>query len=284
MADIRRIKRRIQSVQNTARITNAMQVIASSKMKRAQDRDISGRPYAEKMREVISHLASQMIAFHHPLLTQREVKKVMVVHFTSDRGLCGGFNANLNRHVASFILEDGHPATIVAVGRRGGSFMRRSGVEVCAEFTGLADSVGVVDIRPLSQIVIDDYGSGAIDRVYLAYTRFLSTATQHPTIYPLLPLKPGEREEEKIPEYIYEPNPAQVLSGLLPRYVEMQIYHALLESIASEHSARMVAMKNATDNAHDLIDELTLAYNKARQEMITRELLDITGGAVALTG
>jgi F-type H+-transporting ATPase subunit gamma len=208
----------------------------------------------------------------------------MMVHFTSDRGLCGGFNANLNRYVANFILEDGHPTTIVAVGRRGGSFMRRSGVEVHAEFTGLVDSVKVVDIRPISQIVVDDYGSGAVDRVYLAYTRFLSTATQHSTVNLLLPLKPEEREEVRIPEYIYEPNPAQVLSELLPRYVEMQIYHALLESIASEHSARMVAMKNATDNAHDLIDELTLAYNKARQEMITRELLDITGGAVALTG
>jgi F-type H+-transporting ATPase subunit gamma len=257
-----------------------MQVIATSKMRRAQERDILGRPYAEKMREVISHLASQAIEFRHPLLTEREVKRIMVVHFTSDRGLCGGFNANLNRHVASFILDDRHPTTIVAVGKKGGSFMRRSGIEVGAEFTGLADSVKVVDIRPISQIVISDYGNSVVDQVYLAYTRFFSTAVQHPTIYPLLPFKP---EEKRAPEYIYEPNAAQVLSELLPRYIEMQIYHALLESIASEHSARMVAMKNATDNAHDLISDLTLAYNKARQEMITEELLDITGGAVALT-
>jgi F-type H+-transporting ATPase subunit gamma len=245
-----------------------MQVIATSKMRRAQERDIAGRPYAEKMREVILHLASQMIEFRHPLLTRREVKKVMMVHFTSDRGLCGGFNANLNRLVASFILEDGHPAIILAVGKRGGSFMRRSGVEVCAEFTGLSDGIKVVDIRPISRMVIDDYTSGAVDRVY----------------YPLLPIRPERKEETKIPEYIYEPGAAQVLSELLPRYIEMQIYHALLESVASEHSARMVAMKNATDNAHDLIDELTLAYNKARQEMITKDLLDVTGGAVALTG
>jgi F-type H+-transporting ATPase subunit gamma len=219
----------------------------------------------------------------HPLLVKRTVNKVAVVHITPDRGLCGGLVANVNRNVARFIMDSkGVPVSNVAIGRKGRDFMLRSGQQVRAEFINMSDKPSVSDILPVARIVVDDYTAGLVDEVYISYTHFVNTVSQKPAMVKLLPIEPAVFESGKNNEYIYEPNPQAVMSELLPRFIEMSLYHALLEAIASEQSARMVAMRNATDNAHELIGELTLKYNKARQEMITKELLDIVGGVAAL--
>jgi F-type H+-transporting ATPase subunit gamma len=204
------------------------------------------------------------------------------VHITPDRGLCGGLNANINRRTASLILEQSIPVSLIAVGRKGLDFMSRHGRDIHAEFTRLGDRPGLLDTLPISRIIIDDYTNGVIDLVYLIYARFISTMVQRPVMEQILPVEPAAIPRAENVDYIYEPGPAAVLGELLPRFVEMEVYHAILESIASEQSARMVAMRNATDSANELIEELTLMYNKARQESITKELLDITGGAAAL--
>ena len=282
MANIRLIRRRIRSIQSTAKITKAMEMVATSKMRRAQERVLAGRAYAEKLHQVIADLAAQPGGAAHPLLERREPDRIAIIHMTTDRGFCGGLNANMNRAAAAFILEQVAPTVLITVGRKGRDFMRRHGRELVAEFTGVSDRPTLLDTLPMSRIVIDDYTNGTVDAVYLAYTRFISTATQRPMLQQLLPVEPAKVEHTGEIEYIYEPDARAVLAELLPRFVEMQVYHALLEAIASEQSARMVAMRNATDNANELVQDLTLMYNKARQEMITKELLDITGGAEAL--
>jgi F-type H+-transporting ATPase subunit gamma len=285
MIPIRIIRRRIRSITSTAKITKAMEMIAASKMRQAQLRVLAARPYAEKMREVLAHLAAQPGAGHaiHPLLQRREVKHITVIHIAPDRGLCGGLNANINRRTAGFILEQSIPVNLITVGRRGRDFMSRYGRNIRAEFTQLGDQPALVDTTPISRVVIDDYIKGLTDQVYLAYTQFFTTVTQRPVLWELLPIEPVKTDHAENIDYIYEPSPSVVMGELLPRYVEMQVYHAILESIASEQSARMVAMRNATDNANEMIDDLTLIYNKARQELITKELLDIAGGIVTLT-
>ena len=284
MADIRVIRRRIRGIQNTAKITRAMEMVAASKMKRAQERGLAGRPYSEKIQQVIANLAALPEAGRalHPLLQRRPVAKVAIVHITPDRGLCGGLNTNLNRLTASFILEQAVSVTLVTVGRKGLGFMRRYGRDIRAEFTQLGDRPSLLDTLPVSRVIIDDYSSAIVDLVYLVYAKFISTMVQRPVLQQLLPVEPASIPAAQNVDYIYEPDPDVVLGELLPRFVEMQVYHAILESIASEQSARMVAMRNATDNANELITDLTLMYNKARQESITRELLDIAGGAAAL--
>ncbi len=259
-------------------------MIATSKMRRAQERGLAGRPYSEKISQVLADLAALPHEGRpvHPLLQRRPVAKIAVVHISPDRGLCGGLNANINRMTAGFILSQSVSVTLIAVGRKGFDFMRRYGRDICAEFTRLGDRPSLLDTLPISRIIIDDYTNGIIDLVYLAYAQFISTMTQKPTLQQLLPVEPATIPMAQNVGYIYEPSSALVLGGLLPRFVEMEVYHAILESIASEQSARMVAMRNATDNANELIQDLTLMYNKARQETITKELLDITGGAVAL--
>ncbi len=284
MATIREIKRRIKSVQNTSKVTKAMEMVAASKMKRSQERTIAARPYAELIGKVMADLAMQQRSGEKvpPLLASRPVKRIGVVHITPDRGLCGGLVANVNRSAARFILDQCQPVSVVAVGRKGLDFMLRSGQDVSARFTQLGDRPPVSDILPIARLITEDYTNCVVDEVYLSYTRFVTTMTQEPVIERLLPVEmpPGERAQNA--EYIYEPSPEAVLAQLLPRFVEMKLYHVVLEAIASEQSARMVAMRNATENARELIDELTLTYNKVRQEMITTELLDITGGAAAL--
>ncbi len=281
---MRLIRRRIRGIQSTAKISRAMEMIATLKMRRAQERGVAGRPYSEKIHQVIADLAAlpRGEAPLHPLLQRREVKKIAIVHITPDRGLCGGLNANLNRKAGSFILEQNLPVTLITVGRKGRDFMRRYGREIRAEFIGLGDRPSLLDTLPISRIIIDDYTAGVIDLVYLVYAQFVSTMVQKAFMQQILPVEPAEIPRAQKVDYIYEPGPGVVLGELLPRFVEMQVYHAILESIASEQSARMVAMRNATDNANELIEELTLMYNKARQESITKELLDITGGAAAL--
>ena len=284
MISTRILRRRIHTVENTAKICKAMEMIATAKMKRAQDQARAGRPYAEKISEVIADLAihPQIGEDSHPLLQNRETKKIAIVHFTTDRGLCGGLNANLNRVIGTFISEQIVPVTLITVGRKGRNFMLRAGQTIRAEFTGIKDRPSLQDTLPISRVVIDDYSSGEVDLVYLTYPRFVSTMAQRPTMEALLPVEPLDMPSAERGEYIYEPEPSIVFNELLPRFVEMQVYHAILELIASEQSARMVAMRSASDNAKEVIEDLTLTLNKARQETITNEICDISGGAEAL--
>ncbi|MFC2020226.1 ATP synthase F1 subunit gamma [Chloroflexota bacterium] len=285
MADIRLIRRRIKGVQSISKITRAMEMIATSKMRRAQERGLAGRAYSEKIRQVIADLSniSQAERSVHPLLQRRPINKIAIVHITPDRGLCGGLVGNINRKTGSFILGQQNPASLICVGRKGTDFMRRARREIRAEFSGLGDRPSFLDTLPISRSIIDDYTNGEIDTAYLAYSQFVSTVVQNPVVLPLLPIEPEETTSEHHIDFLYEPDSVTVFEGLLPRFIEMQIYHAILEAIASEQSARMVAMKNATENAGELVSDLTLAYNKARQEAITTELLDISGGVEALT-
>jgi F-type H+-transporting ATPase subunit gamma len=285
MPDIRKVKRRIRGVQNIAKITRAMEMIAASKMRKAQERGLAGRPYSQKIEQVIADLAAlQDIGLQHPLLQRRPVEKIAVVHITPDRGLSGGLNSNLNRGLTRFVVDQKKPISVVAVGRKGRDFAVRYGFDLAAEFVQLGDRPAFLDTLPISNIIIDDYTKREIDAVYVSYAQFVSTLVQRPAMKQLLPVEPAAIPKGENVDYIYEPGAEAVLGGLLPRFVEMEIYHAILESIASEQSARMVAMRNATDSANELIGDLTLLYNKARQEAITRELLDITGGVAALEG
>ncbi len=254
-------------------------------MKKAQERDLTARPYAEKMRLVLANLAahSRDVEKTPPLLKRRPVNNIAIIHVTTDRGLCGALNANMNRKTAAFILEQAKPTVLITVGRKGRDFMMRYGQKVIADFTGLGDRPTILDVGPIARVVTDDYSQEKIDVVYLAFPQLVSTLVQKPVIRQLLPVEPAAIPLLENVEYIYEPNPQVVLSQLLPRFVEMQIYHALLEETASEQSARMVAMRNATENSREIIDGLTLTYNKARQELITKELLDIMGGVGAAT-
>jgi len=282
MANIRQIRRQIRAVQSTAKITRAMEMIATSKMKRAQEAGLAGRAYADKIQQVLSDLAAlPPDETRHPLLERREVKKIAIVHITPDRGLSGGLHAVLNRATLGFILQEKLPATLINVGRKGVDYMRRYYPDVLAEFTSLGDRPKLIDTLPISHIIIEDYAKGSFDRVYLLYAQFISTTVQKPRFLQILPVEPAHLPGQNV-DYLYEPGPGQVLNALLPRFVEMEVYHAILEAIASEQSARVVAMRNATDNANELVQSLTLLYNKARQEAITKELLEIVGGAAAL--
>jgi F-type H+-transporting ATPase subunit gamma len=284
MSNTRMIRGRIRGVQNTAKITRAMEMIASSKMRKAQERGLAGRPYSDKIKQVIADLAALPSGNEglHPLLQQREVKKVAIVHITPDRGLLGGLDSNLNRKTASFMMQQPSQTSLILVGRRGIDYMRRYGRDVRAEFSKLGDKPSLIDTLPISHIIIEDFTKGLIDVVYIAYAQFINTMKQAPVMQQILPVVPDEKAKAHSFDYIFEPSAADVLNRLLPRFVESEIYHAVLESIASEQSARMVAMRNATDRAKELVQTLTLAYYKARQESITSELLDIVGGAAAI--
>jgi F-type H+-transporting ATPase subunit gamma len=278
------LRRRIRSVQSTAKITRAMEMIATAKMKKAQDTAIAGRPYNDKIMQVIADLSAQAAAGGavHPLLIARPVKKICIVDITSDRGLCGGLNTNLNRLVGNFILEQKVPVTTITVGTKGRDFLRRSMREIRAEFIKMNDRPQMADTIAISQIIVEDYKSGLYDQVYLAYSKFVNLMTQKPIMQQLLPVEPATLPKSVSPEYIFEPDAIHLLDELLPRFVEMEVYHAVLESKASFYSAQMMAMRNATDNAYDVIADLTLTLNKARQEMITKELLDIVAGVEGL--
>ncbi len=287
MPSVRDIRRRIRSVDNTAKVTNAMSLIAASKMRRAQNSVLEGRPYSVKIQEVIAHLAAQPMddaSSSQPLLAIRTVERATVLMISPDRGLCGGLHANLNRRVGQFILEQQVPVQAIAVGRKGRDFMARTNQDLKATFTDLGEAPLLVDTNAISHMVIDSYCDGKTDEIYLAYTNFVSTMVQEPVIEKLLPISPAELSSAERVGYIYEPDNLAVLQNLLPRFVEMQIYHAILEAIASEQSARMVAMRAATDNASELAGDLTLTMNKLRQESITNELLDLIGGQIALEG
>ncbi|MDI6815300.1 MAG: ATP synthase F1 subunit gamma, partial [Dehalococcoidales bacterium] len=231
MANIRLIRRRIRGIQNTAKITKAMEMIATSKMRRAQERGLAGRPYSEKIRQVLADLAAlpQEGKPMHPLLQRRPVTKIAIVHITPDRGLCGGLHANINRKTASFILEQTVPVTLITVGRKGLDFMRRYSRDIRAEFTQLGDRPSLLDTLPISRIIIDDYTNGIIDLVYLVYAQFISTMTQRPILQQILPVEPATLPRGQNVDYIFEPCPDAVLGELLPRFIEMQVYQAILE-------------------------------------------------------
>lgn len=291
MASTREIRRRIRSVKNIAQVTKAMEAVSAAKMRKAQQQVLATRPYAEQAREVLSYIArlpnveNELNSLIQPRATIRRCGILLV---TADRGLAGGFNANVLRRVAQFMRErrqKGIEVEVVTVGRKGRDWLLRYDPHIRAEFTNIGDSPQSTDVRPVTDILIDDFTQGYFDEVVVVYTRFFNTIRQVAEVQPLLPIVPATLEESTVtmaPEYIFEPSPEAVLSEVLYGFTEVQILQALYESIASEHSARMVAMRNATDAANELIDSLTLTYNKARQESITNELMDIIGGSAAL--
>jgi F-type H+-transporting ATPase subunit gamma len=288
MATLRQIIRRIRSIQSTAKTTRAMSLVAGSKMRRAQQLALSQRPYADELLALLSNVVGSLheagieeLSQAHPLLARREIRTAGLVLVSPDRGLCGGLNTNLIRVAGAYVAS--HPGLkMVAVGRKGAEFFSKTRTDIIATSGRLGDYPSYEDVRPIARLVIDAYTSGEVDSVAIAYPRFVNTVTQRPEVVHLLPVTPPAGEARKPVDYIYEPDPANVLGSLLPRYVEVQVYRAVLENAASFQSAQMVAMRNATDAANEMIQELTLVRNKVRQEQITKELLDITGGVEAM--
>ena len=286
---VRAIRDRIRSVENTAKVTRAMELVAASKMRRAQERALAARPYAERMRAVLSHLSGTAGSAAPdelpPLLQEREVVHFAFLHITADRGLAGGLNSNMNRAGAALALErqpEVERVSVLPIGRKGRDFFRRAGFPLLADFESVGDFPDMSQILPIARVIINHYTEGEIDQVYIGYQRFVNAAVQRPTIRQILPVVAPDGVEELPLDFIFEPSPQELLETLLPRYVEMQIFEAILEAQASEQSARMVAMHQATDAADDMVSDLTLSYNKARQEAVTSELLDIVGGTAAL--
>ncbi|NTS76236.1 F0F1 ATP synthase subunit gamma [Catenovulum sp. SM1970] len=286
MASAKEIKSKIASVKNTQKITSAMEMVAASKMRKAQERMSSSRPYAENMRKVISHIALGSLEYKHSYMEEREAKRVGYIVISSDRGLCGGLNINLFKQVikeAKSWSEKGVEVDFGVVGSKATAFFNSYGGNIVAQADGLGDAPSVTDLVGSVRVMLDAYDSGKIDRLFVVYNKFVNTMTQEPTTDQLLPLPKAEDEELKHKwDYIYEPDPKEILEQLLTRYVESQVYQAVVENVASEMAARMVAMKAATDNAGNLIDDLQLVYNKARQAAITQELGEIVAGAAAV--
>jgi len=286
MATLRDIRRRIRSVQSTQKITRAMKLVAAAKLRRAQERIMSARPYASKMAELLGNLVSGGDGASHPLLEQREGPRRQIVIVTADRGLAGAFNSNVLRRAVEFIRESNTTeVTLVVVGRKARDFFRRRPYTVKRDMLGFWDRLAYSHASELADYFMQQYRDGEVDEVHLLYNEFRSVALQRPVRQQLLPIPrvaAGEGETEAPVEYIYEPGPDAILDDLLPRHVRMQVYRALMESLAGEYGARMTAMEAATKNAKDMIDILSVQYNKARQEKITKELLDIVGGAEAL--
>ncbi len=286
MPTIRQIRQRIKSVSNISQVTRAMQMISASKMRRAQNATLASRSYSEKAREVLTYVATEPGRNKnlHPLLEERpEPKAIAIILFSADRGLAGAYNVNIIRRTVEFIKAQPCPCKIITVGRRGRDLMRRFGHQIVADYSGIGDRPQLSQISALARGAMDEFLEHRVDRVYVAYTDFVNVLRQVPTIKQILPIPEAQRRQEG-PQavYLYEPSAEQILDRVLPRFVQVQIYQALLESIASEHAARMVAMRNATDNANELIESLTLLRNKVRQTAITKEMLDIAGGAEAL--
>jgi F-type H+-transporting ATPase subunit gamma len=297
VATAREILRRIQSIRNMEQVTGALQAVAASKVRKAQAAVLATRAYSQSAWQVIVHLAAASAEALHPLLTRRApVERILVVLIAGDRGLCGAYNQNVVRTALDFIARRGIPVRYITVGRRARDIMWRMGAEVVAEFHDIPVVASLSDVSAIARAAIDEFLEGRVDEVHLARTDFVNLLVQRPVIQRLLPLSPAEPEEMQammeyivdvqpapVIEYIYEPDAATILEAVLPRFTELQVYQAVLEAQASEHAARMVAMSNATENAAALVDDLTLDYNKARQQAITREILDIAGGAEALT-
>ncbi|MBX3011496.1 MAG: ATP synthase F1 subunit gamma [Caldilineaceae bacterium] len=281
------MRRRIKSVKNISQVTKAMEAVSAAKMRKAQLQVLATRPYAEQARNVLSYIAHLAGGESHPMVTPRPViKRVGIMLVTADRGLAGGFNANVLRRAASLMREKrqaGAEVEVISVGKKGRDWLVRYDPVIRAEFTKISDAPRLLDIAPIARVLLDDYMQGYFDEVYVVYTDFVNTIKQEPVAHKLLPVEPAPVSLGAMaPEYIFEPSPEAVLGQVLFGFTEVQILQALYESLASEHSARMVAMRNATDAANELIDTLTLTLNKARQENITTELMDIIGGSAAV--
>lgn len=286
MQGTREIKRRIKSVQNTKQITKAMKMVAAAKLRKAQERAEASRPYTEKMKEVIASIAARTEDVDHPLLEVREVKKTAYLVITSDRGLAGGYNANILRSTVQTIKKQ-HKSSdeygIFAIGRKGRDFFKKRNYPLIGEIIGLSDSPAFTDIKDIVRTAVQMYAEGVFDELYLVYNEFVSAISQRPVEKKLLPLVDLEAETGNLNTQIdFEPSAEGVLNVLLPRYAETLIFSAVLEAKASEQGARMTAMGNATDNAEDMIQRLTLTFNRARQASITQEISEIVGGANAL--
>ena len=286
MASGKEIKGKIGSIKNTQKITSAMEMVAASKMKKAQERMASGRPYAQNMLKVIGHIANGNLEYRHPYLEEREVKRVGYIVISTDRGLCGGLNTNEFKLVTQDVKkwrEQGVEVDFAALGSKACSFFNRFGGKLLAAESGLGDKPSVSDVVGVVRVMLKAYDEGKIDRVFLVFNDFVNTMTQKPVSNQLLPLPKSQDEEYQHRwDYIYEPDPKEILESLMVRYIESQVYQGVVENAASEQAARMVAMKAATDNAGNLIDELQLVYNKARQAAITQEISEIVSGAAAV--
>ncbi len=287
MASGKEIRTKIGSIKNTQKITSAMEMVAASKMRRAQDRMETGKPYAARIRDVVSHIAAGNPEYKHVYLSDREVKRVGYIVVSTDRGLCGGLNVNAFKEVIRHSKawhDKGVPSDLCLIGAKGAAFFRSVGGNIVASVRDIGEQPSLTDLIGSVKVVLDGFVSGKIDRLYLVANEFVNTMTQTPSVEQLLPLKPAEGEEFKRHswDYLYEPEASELLNGLMIRYIESQVYQAVVENGACEQAARMIAMKSATDNAGDLITDLQLAYNKARQAAITQELSEIVSGAAAV--
>jgi len=284
LATAREIRRRISGVTNIGQVTRAMEAVSASKMRKAQERVLASRPYADRAREILTYLASQPAAGKvlHPLLEKRAIANTGLLLITPDRGLCGGLPTNVIREAVAFLHRQPGHVRIVCIGHKGSEFMHRYGGDIAADFSGIPDQPPLTDITPIAYLVIEDFLDGIFDQVYMVYTQFVNTMVQRPVTRQLLPIEPAAAEATRTLSYTIEPDPETVIGEVLEGFTVLQIYQAILDAQASEHSARMVAMRAATENAEGLVEDLTLSYNRARQEAITTELLDIAGGAEAL--
>jgi F-type H+-transporting ATPase subunit gamma len=286
MAGEREIRNKIRSIQNTQKITKAMEMVAASKMRKAQQRMDETRPYAQKMRSVIGHLANAHPEYEHPFLAEREAKRVGFIIISSDRGLAGGLNVNLFRAAIAAMRDwqgQGAEIDLCLIGGKAEAFFKRLGANVVASTKGLGDRPRLADLIGTIKVMLDAYHEEKLDRIFLVGNEFVNTMSQSPRIITLVPVEPAEDKELKhYWDYIYEPDSKQVLDDVLTRYIESIVYQRVVENVASEMAARMVAMKSASDNAAQLIDDLQLAYNKARQAGITQELSEIVAGAAAV--
>ena len=286
MAGSKEIRTQVASIKGTQKITKAMQMVSASKMRRAQERMQATRPYADKIQNVVNHLSQAHPEYHHPYLEQREVKRVGLIIISTDRGLCGGLNINLFKTVITAMKEwdtAGQEIDLTLLGTKSGSFFRRLGSNIVATATHLGDAPSIVELIGTVKVMLDAYEVGSIDRLYLAHNEFVNTMTLNPVLKQLIPVtaEPDEALKDHW-DYIYEPDSRPVMDALMIRYIESLVYQGVVENVACEQAARMVAMKSATDNADDLIAELQLIYNKARQAAITQEISEIVSGAAAV--
>ncbi|MEK6168203.1 F0F1 ATP synthase subunit gamma [Vibrio cholerae] len=288
MASAKEIRTKIGSVKSTQKITKAMEMVAASKMRRSQDAMESSRPYAQTIRKVIGHVANASLEYRHPYLEEREAKRVGYIIISTDRGLCGGLNINLFKKAITDMQtwkEKGAQIELAIIGSKATAFFNNSGAKVAAQVSGLGDSPSLEDLIGSVGVMLKKYDKGELDRLYLVFNQFVNTMVQKPKIDQLLPLPKSDSEDmqrDHMWDYIYEPEPKPLLDALLLRFIESQVYQGVVENLACEQAARMVAMKAATDNASNLIDDLQLVYNKARQAAITQELSEIVGGAAAV--
>ncbi len=286
MANTKELRTQIKGIKNTQKITSAMEMVAASRMRAAQDRMARGRPYSDYIRQVIGHVANATAEYRHKFMVEREVKRVGYIVVTTDRGLCGGLNINLLKKTVLDIkkwTDEGVEADLCLIGKKGAQFFRSYGGNVVAASEHTSEEPAVSDLIGSIKVMLDAFEEGRVDKIYLVNNVFVNTMTQEPTIRQMVPLMPDSDSDRRYPwDYIYEPDAEELMTGLIERFIESQVYQAVVENGACEQAARMIAMKNATDNAGDLIDELSLIMNNLRQAAITQELAEIVGGAAAV--